>query len=149
MSMHNGYMEEKFPFIGYTPQLPMHVAYIPTCTQSCIIYAELGLITQVQPVMIEVLDVAPYNTFSILCTAVLPTNVTTAKEFVWRSGISNITAGAGTTITDLNLNSSTSTSILSTTVSNPGAFAYICDVTASSARSSATATVTVNGMSMM
>ena len=141
---------KNFPSLVTHLNCPCMLLIFPQChAHMYTIYAELGLITQVQPVMIEVLDVAPYNTFTILCTAVVPTNITTAKQFVWRSGISNITAGAGTTITDLNLNSSTSTSILSTIVSNPGAFAYICDVTASSARSSATATVTVNGMSMM
>ena len=113
-------------------------------------HTELGLIVQVQPSMVTVLDSAPYNTFSIVCTATVPTNLTTVKRFTWRMGSSgsgtNLTSGDGTTITTLNLNNATSTSVLTTRVTTPGSFPYTCDVTVLSSLSSATATVTANGM---
>ena len=100
---------------------------------------------QVQPTAVMVLDVAPHNTFSIVCTATVPANVTSAKQFVWRTGSTNLTAGAGVTINTINLNSPTSTSVLTTNASAPGTLAYSCDVTVLTSQSSATATVTVNG----
>jgi hypothetical protein len=112
--------------------------------------AALGLIAQVQSPVTAVLDVAPYNTFSLVCTASVPTNVLVMKEFVWRSGSSGsgtvLTDGAGTTITTLNLNNATSTSVLTTNASVAGTFPYTCDVTVSSSVSSATAIVTVKGL---
>ena len=110
-------------------------------------YTALGLIVQVQPTEVTVLDASPYNRFSLVCTASVPANVTSIKQFVWRTGGTSLTSGAGTTISSINLNSPVSTSTLSTNASSPGIFSYSCDVTVSTAQSSAIATVTVNGMS--
>lgn len=110
---------------------------------------ELGLIVQVQPSTVTVLDAASYNTFSLVCTATVPANVTAMKQFVWRQGPSGsgtiITASAGTTISTVNLTNATSTSVLSTSITTPGTSSYTCDVMVLSSVSSATATVTVNG----
>ncbi len=58
---------------------------------------------QVQPSTVTVLNAASYNTFSLVCTASVPANVTAMKQFVWRQGPTGsgtiITASAGTTIT--------------------------------------------------
>ena len=105
---------------------------------------------QNEPSTVTVLDVAPYNTFSIVCTASVPANVTATKSFVWRRGPSGtgtvLTSSEGTSITTLNLGSATSTSVLTTNASSPGSFVYTCDVTVLSSVSSATTTVLVNGM---
>ena len=111
----------------------------------------LGLLVQVQPSVVTVLDTVPYNTFSLVCTAAVPASVSAvnSKQFVWRRGSvgsgTNLTADAGTTITDLNLSNATSTSVLTTNTSTPGSYTYSCDVTVSSSQSSATATVNVEG----
>ena len=114
---------------------------------------ELGLIVQTEPSTVTVLDAAPYNTFSIVCTASVPANVTTTKSFVWRRGPSGtgtvLTSSEGTSITTLNLGSATSTSVLTTNASSPGSFVYTCDVTVLSSLSSAATTVVVNGMSII
>ena len=106
----------------------------------------LGLIVQVQPSVLTVLDVAPYNVFSIVCTATVPSNVTSTKQFVWRTGDTNLMTDAGTAITSLYLNNATSTSVLTTNATISGTIPYTCDVTAISSQSSATATVIVNGI---
>ena len=104
---------------------------------------------QVQPSVVTVLDVMPYNTFSIVCTATLPVNVTAMKQFAWYLGSSgsgtNLTSSTGTTITNLHLNNATSTSVLTTNASTPGSFFYTCVASVLSSQSSATATITVNG----
>ena len=112
-------------------------------------HSALGLVVQVQPTTVSVLDPAPYNTFSIVCTAAVPTSVTAAKQFVWRVGSTNLTSGAGVSITTLDLSNGTSTSVLTTNASAPGSFPYTCEVTVSSSQSSATATVTVNGRCLL
>ena len=98
----------------------------------------------------SVLDAAPYNTFSIVCTASVPTNVTATKSFVWRRGSSGtgsvLTFDNNTRITTLNPTNATSTSVLTTNVSSAGTYLYTCDVTVSSSLSSATTTAIVNGM---
>lgn len=109
-----------------------------------------GLIVEAQPSTITVLDTAPYNTFSLVCTATLPPNVTAVKQFIWNrqdsSGSStNFTSSAGTTITDLNLNSATSTSVLTTNVTTSGLFLFTCDVRALLSQSEVTTIVTVKG----
>lgn len=107
---------------------------------------------EVQPSTVTVLDAAPYNRFSLVCTAVVPMNLTAMKQFVWRRGLSGsgmtLTASAETTITTLSLSYETSTSVLTTSVTTSGFLSYTCDVTVLSSLSSATATVTVNGMLM-
>lgn len=114
---------------------------------------ELGLIVQTEPTSVTVLDAAPYNTFSIVCTASLPANVTATKSFVWRLGPSGtgtvLTSSEDTSITTLNLGSATSTSVLTTNASSPGLSVYTCDVTVLSSLSSAATTVVVNGMSII
>ena len=112
--------------------------------------AELGLIVQSEPLTVTVLDSTPYNIFSIVCTASVPTNVTATKLFVWRRGSSGtgtvLTPGEGTSITTLNPSNATSTSVLTTNASIPGSYLYTCDVTVSSSLSSASTTVIVNGI---
>lgn len=112
---------------------------------------ELCLVVQTEPSTLTVLDVAPYNAFSIVCTASVPVNVTVTKSFVWRRGSSRtgtiITPGRGTSITTLNSDNATSTSILTTNASTAGSHLYTCDVTVLSSLSSASTTVVVNGNS--
>ena len=112
-------------------------------------FVALGVSVQVQPSMITVLDVPPYNTFSIACTATFPANTTTNKQFVWRQGSSGtssvLTTGPGVNVTNLDLTSQTSTSILSVSATLSGSFYYTCEVTVQSTQTSATSFVTVNG----
>ena len=115
--------------------------------------SELGLIVQTEPSTVTVLDATPYNSFSIVCSASVPTNVTATKTFVWRRGPSGtgtvLSSSEGTTITTLNPGNALSTSVLTTNVSTPGSFTYTCDVTVLSSLSSAATTVVVNGMSII
>ena len=108
---------------------------------------------QTQPSTVTVLDATPFNTFSIVCTASVPANVSATKSFVWRRGPSGagsvLMSSEGTSITTLNLGSATSTSVLTTNASSPGSFVYTCDVTVLSSLSSAASTVVVNGMSIV
>ena len=131
------------PLTSQMPDSPLIISVFCSCVA-------LGLIVQVQPSMVSVLDVAPYNTFSIVCTASVPTNVTAIKRFEWRSGSSgsgtNLMSGAGTTITNLNVNNATSTSVLTTNANTSGSFLYTCDVSVLTSQSSATATIAVNGI---
>ena len=121
------------------------------CFVKCICpLTELGLTVQTEPSTVSVLDAAPYNTFSIVCTASVPTNVTATKSFVWRRGSSGtgsvLTSNNNTRITTLNPTNATSTSVLTTNVSSAGTHLYTCDVNVSSSLSSATTTAIVNGM---
>ena len=100
---------------------------------------------QVQPSTVTVLDVAPYNTFSLVCTAAIPTNVTAVKQFMWQRGSTDLMTGVGTNITTLNLNNATSTSVLTINATTAGSFAYTCNVTFLSSRSTATVNVVVKG----
>ena len=108
---------------------------------------------QVQPLVVTVLDVMPYNTFSIVCTATLPVNITAMKQFAWYLGssesVTNLTSSTGTIITNLHLNNATSTSVLTTNASTPGLFLYTCVASVLLSQSSATTIVTVNGKSNM
>ena len=104
---------------------------------------------QTEPSTLSVLDAMPYNTFSIVCTASVPTNVTGTKSFIWRRGVSGtgttLTSDNNTRITTLNPGNATSTSVLTTNVTSAGTYLYTCDVNISSSLSSATTTVIVNG----
>lgn len=108
---------------------------------------------QTEPSTVTLLDAAPYNAFTIVCTASVPVNVTLTKTFVWRRGSSHtgtiITPGNGTRIITLNSGSATSTSVLTANASTAGSFIYTCDVTVSSFLSSASTTVVVNGNSCL
>ena len=92
-----------------------------------------------------VLDVAPYNAFSLVCTAAIPTNVTVLKQFMWQRGSTILMTGAGTKITTLNLNNATSTSVLTVNATTAGSFPYTCNVTFQSSQSTATVNVVVKG----
>lgn len=109
----------------------------------------LGVSVQVQPSMITVLDVPPYNTFAIACTATFPASINTNKQFTWRQGSSGsssvVMTDSGYNITSLDLNNQTSTSILMVDAMQSGSFYYTCEVTVQSTQTSATSFVTVNG----
>ena len=105
----------------------------------------IGLTVSVQPSAITLLDV---ETFSLVCSATVPRSITSSKEFVWRTGDGTIlSAGAGVTITSINLNDIMSSSVLTVNSTMPGVFSYTCEVTVQTSESSDSATVTVNGMS--
>ncbi len=115
-----------------------------------VLILDIGLIVSIQPATAEVLDATSYNSFSIVCTASLPSNVSATKQFRWTQtslGTTiNITAGVGVAITMLDLSNSTSTSVLTVNASRAGSYQYTCIASALSSQSSATSTVTVNGM---
>ena len=105
----------------------------------------IGLTVSVQPSAITLLDV---ETFSLVCSATVPRSITSSKEFVWRTWDGTIlSAGAGVTITNINLNDIMSSSVLTVNSTMPGVFSYTCEVTVQTSESSDSATVTVNGMS--
>ena len=103
---------------------------------------------QTEPSTVTVLDAAPHNTFSIVCTASVPTNITTTKSFVWRRGPSGTGTVLTSGVTTLNPGNATSTSVLTTNASTPGSYVYTCDVTVLTSLSTAATTVVVNGMSI-
>ena len=104
----------------------------------------------IEPSTITVLNTTSYNSFSIICTATIPANVTAVKSFVWRKGPSGTgivlsNSDEGISITTLNVDEAVSTSVLTTNETTPGSYLYTCDVTVLSYPSSATANVIVNG----
>lgn len=113
--------------------------------------AELEFSVAVEPSTISVLNATSYNSFSIVCVATIPANITAMKSFVWRKGFSGTgtvlsNSDEGTSIVILNSDEARSTSVLTTSESIPGSYFYTCDVTVLSYPSSATANVIVNGM---
>ena len=76
-------------------------------------------------------NIAPYNTFSLTCTATVPQGVVSPKTFTWRrrigpqlSPLTLITTG----ITSTNLDQPTSTSVLTVTETTAGDYRYRCRV---------------------
>ena len=115
------------------------------------LYSELEFSVNVEPSTITIVNAASHNSFSIVCTATIPANITAVKSFVWRKGPSGIgtilsNSDNGISITTLNADDAMSTSVLTTSETTPGSYLYTCDVTVLSHPSSATANVIVNGM---
>ena len=115
------------------------------------LYAELEFSVNIEPSTISILNAVLYNSFSIVCTATIPENVTAVKSFVWRKGSSGTgtvlsNSDIGISITTLNADEAVSTSVLTTSETIPGSYLYTCDVTVLSYPSSATANIVVNGM---
>ena len=85
---------------------------------------------------VNVIDVEPLNTFSIMCTAVLPDGTAAPKSFRWErllqgtSVSENLTDnGDNVIIVDENLSSPTSTSILTVRENTAGNYTYTCTAT--------------------
>lgn len=115
------------------------------------LYTELEFSVNIEPSTVTVLNATLYNSFSIVCTATIPANITAVKSFVWRKGPSGTgtvlsNSDEGISITTLNADEAMSTSVLTTSETTPGSYLYTCDVTVLSYPSSATANVIVNGM---
>ena len=110
----------------------------------------IGLVVSVAPSTISVLAAASYNSFSIVSTATLLTIVPATKSFRWtrtsqRTTV-NITAGTDVTISSIALSNSSSTSVLSLNDTTLGSYLYTCEATVLETLSSASSTVTVNGV---
>jgi len=79
---------------------------------------------------------APYNTFSLTCTATAPQGVVSPKKFTWRrrigsstGGLNDITDNGGSIlITSTNLDQPTSTSVLTVRETTAGDYRYRCRV---------------------
>ena len=79
-------------------------------------------------------NVAPYNTFTLTCTASAPEGVVTPKTFTWSLGCcsdegsctNGLTVVTGSVDNDLSM--PVSTSILTVTESSPGDYCYRCKV---------------------
>ena len=78
-------------------------------------------------------NVAPYNTFSLTCTATVPQGVVSPKTFTWRrrigastSGLTAITGNSSILINSTNLDQPTSTSVLTVRETTAGDYRYRC-----------------------
>ena len=87
------------------------------------------LSVEVTPGAITVLDVSPYNLFSLLCTATQPSSITVSKTITWSETYSGFTLSdngdtVNITTTDLG---NTTTSILSVRANESGALLFACN----------------------
>ena len=80
-------------------------------------------------------NVAPYNTFSLTCTATVPQGVVSPKTFTWRrrigastGGLIEVTVNSSINITSTSLDQPTSTSVLTVTETTVGNYRYRCRV---------------------
>ena len=81
-------------------------------------------------------NTAPYNTFSLTCTATVPQGVVSPKTFTWRRRIGSSTDdltditdnGDSILITSTNLDQPTSTSVLTVKETTAGDYRYRCRV---------------------
>jgi len=81
-------------------------------------------------------NTAPYNTFSLICTATVPQGVVSPKTFTWRRRIGSSTGGLNDItdngdsilITSTNLDQPTSTSVLTVRETTAGDYRYCCRV---------------------
>ena len=85
----------------------------------------------------HLLNIAPFNTFSLTCTATVPQGVVSPKTFTWRRrrigpskrGFNDITEnGDSILINSTNLNQPTSTSVLTVREIITGDYRYRCKV---------------------
>jgi len=82
-------------------------------------------------------NIAPYNTFSLTCTATVPQGVVVPKRFAWRQRIGSSTTGLNLLanssnsilITSTNLGQPTSTSVLTVRETIAGDYHYRCKLT--------------------
>ena len=113
------------------------------------------LTVDVQPSSVTILDASPYNTFTLICTASLPTGVSTTKTFEWmrsQGGVETTLTHNGNTIviTNQDLASPTSTGILTTSSeTTAGTAGYTCTAAAFGISASDNATVLVEGQNII
>ena len=82
-------------------------------------------------------NIAPYNTFSLTCTATVPQGVVSPKTFTWRRRIGPSTRGLNDTtdngdsilITSTNLDQPTSTSVLTVRETTAGDYCQFINFT--------------------
>jgi len=107
--------------------------------------------TTIDPGSVNILDIAPYNTFTLMCTATVPSNVTGAKSFEWRKSDSSSDAyemlvpNEDITIINLNVENTTSASILVARQNVSGSFSYVCTATVAAGIGRATSTIVATG----
>lgn len=107
-----------------------------------------------EPRFATILDVSPYNTLTLLCTASVPSNVTGSKVFEWSRTVSGSSSslihnGNTTIINSFNLDSATSVSALRITMHTLGSISYTCTATILGEMTSETSTVLVKGNYML
>ena len=114
------------------------------------LYAEVPLSVQLQPPVVTVLDVAPYNAFSLICTLTVLANATCTKSFEWRKATADdeiaLSANGDTiNITNIDIDCATGTSVLVSSENIFETLVYSCLATVLDATESATSTVIVKG----
>ena len=85
----------------------------------------------VSPTSVIVLDVDPYNTFVLTCTATQPSSVTLNKTIEWRESRNGVTQaiiedGSSINITTTSLQTPTTTSLLSVTADTAAESSLSC-----------------------
>jgi hypothetical protein len=91
-----------------------------------------ALVVEVNPATLTVLDVAPFNLISMICSALQPETVNISKRISWEQTSPSGTVltlshnGLDTYINDVSYNSSTSTSMLSLYATSEGRWMYTC-----------------------
>ena len=98
---------------------------------------ESSLLVTTSPVTsVDVIDVEPHNTFSIMCMATAPDSVIVPKSFQWERILQATSAsetisdnGDFVTIVNSNLSSPTSTSTLTVRENTAGNYTYTCTAT--------------------
>ena len=114
----------------------------------------MSVIVTVNPGSVNILDIAPYNTFTLTCTATVPSNVSGTKSFEWRRGAAGSDANEllapneDVTIINLNVENTTSASILVANQNVSGSFTYVCTTTVTAGTGTASSTVLATGASV-
>jgi len=119
-----------------------------------VLLASLNVMVTVDPGSVNILDIAPYNTFTLMCTATVPSNVTGAKSFEWRKSASGrdayevLVPNEDITVINLNVENTTSGSILVARQNVSGSFSYVCTATVAAGFGTASSTVVATGASI-
>lgn len=83
----------------------------------------------VQPDTIVALNTPPYNVFSLICTASVPTGVTVEKTFTWMQNELLLSEdGSAVVINDNNVSLPDSSSQLTVSQAVGGVYQYVCSV---------------------
>ena len=111
---------------------------------------EPSLSVTVEPTTILVLDVAPYNVFTITCTGALSNNISATKTFNWRRQSAGSETpvthnGVTTIIQNSDLADAISTSVLTAREYSAGTVTYTCESSVLEETDLDTATVVVKG----
>ena len=100
-----------------------------------------------EPPSVTILDVSPYNIFTLTCTASLSTDVNANTTFEWRKGAIPVNHnGITVVISDTDVGESVSTSTLVTREHTTGTFTYACISSILDEEAAVTSTVLVKGM---